>query len=274
MHEMSVQDAVDKYRSLVDDLTTVVPTFVNVTDSLSDLASALELKASDLEEKLEQDIRQEEDSVQDQIQDLHDKIDELKADIKQKEDEFNKLRKRVVAAIESMDELVENRMKDLKKELEQVQRMTLSNDAIKNLAPLTLLHVRSWVATYSTGQPKLFVPMMTPEDRFGLPLSPQPLDEKFGSFLDKLYKRILKDSASFSTSLNSLCGETNVLQDPSSVALFTKGMDRLRDRQLLGEDVREKVEPKYSSLAGRCPECNAEIPPNAKFCNECGKSLA
>ncbi|TFF91583.1 zinc-ribbon domain-containing protein [Candidatus Thorarchaeota archaeon] len=273
MHGMSVQDAVSKYRSLVDELGVLVPTYVDVTDSLDDLASALELKASDLEEKLAQDIRQEEDSVQGQIQDLHNKIDELKAEIKQKEDESTKLREKVVVAIESMDEILENRMKDLREELEEVQRMTLSNDAIKNLAPLTLLHVRAWIATYTTGKPKLFVPMITPEDRFGLPLSPRPLDEKFGSFIEKLYKRALKDSASFKTSLNDICGQANILQDAESMALFKKGMDRLRDRQLLGEGVRDKVEPKYSSLVGRCPECNAEIPPNAKFCNECGKSL-
>ncbi len=271
--EMSIQEAVDKYRALVDDLAIGVPAYTDVTDSLDDLASASLLRVDDLAQKLEDDIRKEEDAVADQVQELHDKLDELKAEMKEKENEQNALRKKVMESIDTMDGLVEKRVGDLRKELEQVQRLTLSNDAIRNLAPLTLLHVTVWVATYTKGPPVVFGPCMTPEDRFGTPLVTQPLDKDFDSYLQKLIRASMKDSASFKNALNTTCSDANVLKNTESATLLKKGMKELFTRQLLKEGVQEKIESRYTTLVGRCPECGAEIPPNAKFCNDCGKSL-
>ena len=271
--DLSLKEAVDKYRVLVSDLGTSVPTYVDVTDSIEDLGAASLLRVDDLEQKLQQDIRDEEDSVAAQIQELHDKLDELKVEMKDRENQANQLKKRVVESIEVMDGLVEKRTGDLKRELEQVQRMALSNDSIRDLAPLTLLHVNVWVATYTTGNPVVFGPCLTPEDRFGLPLTPKPLNQNFDSYIQKLIKAMLKDSASFKNFLNDICASSNILQVLESVSLLKKGIGELWTRQLLKEGVREKLEPLYSTMVGRCPECKAPIPPNAKFCNECGKSL-
>ena len=52
-----------------------------------------------------------------------------------------------------------------------------------------------------------------------------------------------------------------------------KGMKNIWTRQLLKEGVREKLEPLYNKLVGKCPECKAEITDKSKFCPECGKSL-
>jgi hypothetical protein len=271
--DLSLQEAVDKYRSLVADLGTVVPTYEDATDSIEDLGAASLLRQDDLEQKLNQDIRNEEDSVADQIQELHDKLDELRTEMKEKENEANQLKKRVVEAIEIMDGLVEKRTGNLQRELEQVQRMSLSNDSIRDLAPLTLLHVNVWVATYTTGNPVVFGPCLTPGNRFGLPLTPTPLNQPFDTHVQKLIKAMLKDNASFKKSLNDICASSNILQVPASVSTFKKGIGELWTRQLLKEGIREKLEPLYSTMVGRCPECGAEIPPDAKFCNECGKSL-
>ena len=271
--EMSIQEAVEKYRALVGDLSMTVPTYTDVTDSLEDLASASLLRVQDHEQKLEEDIRKEEDTVADQVQELHDKLDELRAEMKEKENEQNALRKKVIESIETMDGLVEKRVGDLRRELEQVQRMALSNDSIRNLAPLTLLHVNVWVATYTKGPPVVFGPCMTPEDRFGLPLAADPLNKDFDTYLQKLIKKMMKDSASFKNTFNDTCNNANVLQDTESAALLKKGMKELFTRQLLKEGLREKLEPLYTTLVGKCPECGADVPPKAKFCNECGKSL-
>jgi hypothetical protein len=83
----------------------------------------------------------------------------------------------------------------------------------------------------------------------------------------------MKDSASFKTSFRSACDVGNVLQVPESIKSFTRGMNDLFTRQLLTEGVRDKLEPLYTKLVGKCPECKAEITTNSKFCPECGKSL-
>ena len=187
--------------------------------------------------------------------------------------EFKSQQKQVVDAVERMDKIVEKRVDALRKELESIQRLTLENDSIKSLAPLTLVHIQTWVATYTSGNPMVFPPMIMPEDRFGLPFTPKPLDEGLESFIRKTVNKQLKDSASFKTSFRTACDSGNVLQIPESIKSFSKGIEDIWNRQLLKEGVREKLDPAYTKLVGRCPECKAEITAKSKFCPECGKSL-
>ncbi|MBN2230536.1 MAG: zinc-ribbon domain-containing protein [Candidatus Thorarchaeota archaeon] len=271
--ELELEDAIQKYRALVQDLDDTVSTYREVTDSIDDLADAAALSAGDHDEKLEQAMKEEESSVIEQTREINQQLADMKDERDAKEKEFNALKKQVNDAIERMDSLVEKRAEDLKHELQSVQRMTLENDSIPGLAPLTLVHIKTWVATYNTGAPVVFSPVLLPEDRFGLPLKHQPLDSTLESYLKKLVDKQMKDSPSFKISFRDACDNGNVLKDPETVKSFTKGIGELWTRQLLKEGVRENLEPLYTTLVGRCPECKAEITPTSKFCPECGKSL-
>ncbi|MHA1135914.1 MAG: zinc-ribbon domain-containing protein [Candidatus Thorarchaeota archaeon] len=271
--ELELEDAIAKYRVLVDDLASTVPGYTDVIDSLDDIAEASILSAGDLEDKLAEGIRAEEDTVTTQTRELQNKLEEMRKERDAKEEEFKAIKNKVLASIESMDGLVERRAEELTHELQSVQRLTLENDSIKGLAPLTLVHVRVWVATYSVGKPVVFAPIIMPEDRMGLPYKHQPLDEKLEEYIKKLVDKQLKDSASFKTGFRKACDDGNVLKDPESIKPFMKGLKNIWTRQLLKEGVNEKLEPLYTKLVGKCPECNAEITQNSKFCPECGKSL-
>jgi hypothetical protein len=270
---LELEEAVQKYRDLVQDLDDTVPTYRNVTDSLDDLANAAGLSAADLDAKLEQDSKTEDDSVVTQTRELHTKLAEMKDERDAKEKEFMSLKKKVIESIESMDGMVERRTEDLKHELQSVQRMTLENDSIPGLAPLTLVHIKAWVVTYTTGSPVVFAPVLVPEDRIELPYKHAPLDKELETYLKKLISMQLKDSSSFNTSFRDTCDNGNILKNPESAKTFMKGIGELWSRQLLKEGVREKLEPLYTMLVGKCPECNAEITPTSKFCPDCGKSL-
>jgi hypothetical protein len=187
--------------------------------------------------------------------------------------DFQKQQKQVADAIERMDGLVEKRVDSLRRELESIQRLTLENDSIKGLAPLTLVHIKTWVATYTTGKPAVFPPILMPEDRIGLPYEHQPLDTGLEAFIRKTVNNQMKDSGSFKTSFRAACDSGNILQMSESIKSFSKGIDDIFKRQLLKDGVRDKLEPLYTKLVGKCPECNAEITTNSKFCPECGKSL-
>jgi hypothetical protein len=273
LSNLDLEEAIQKYRDLVQDLDDTVLTYRNVTDSLDDIVDAAGLSASDLDAKLEQDIKIEDDSLVAQTKELHAKLAEMKDERDAKEKEFMSLKRKVIESIESMDGMVERRTEDLKLELQSVQRMTLENDSIPGLAPLTLLHFKTWVATYITGSPVVFAPVLVPEDRIELPYKHEPLDSELEKYLRKLVSMQLKDSASFSTSFRDACDNGNILKNPDSMKSFTKGIGELWSRQLLKEGVRESLEPLYTMLVGKCPECNAEITPTSKFCPECGKSL-
>ena len=271
--KLELEDAIAKYRVLVDDLASTVPTYTDVIESIDDIAEASTLSVGDLEEKLDEGIRVEEESVTTQTRELQNKLEEMREERDAKEKEFKSIKSKVIASIDSMDGLVERRAEDLTHELKSVQRLTLENDSIKGLAPLTLVHIRVWVATYNVGQPVVFAPIIMPEDRMSLPYKHQPLDEKLEEYIRKLVTKQLKDSASFKTSFRQACDDGNVLKDPESVKPFLKGMKDIWTRQLLKEGVNEKLEPLYTMLVGKCPECKAEITDKSKFCPECGKSL-
>lgn len=270
---LELEDAIVKYRALVDDLADIVPKYTDVIDSIDDLAEASTLSIGDLDEKLEQKVRNEEDSVNSQTRSIQVKIEDMREERDAKEKEFRAIKNRVHTSVESMDGLVEKRVDDLTLELQSVQKLALENDSIRGLAPLTLLHIKAWVATYNIGKPVVFAPIMMPEDRVGLPFKHQPLDEKLEEYIRKLVNKQLKDSASFKISFRQACDDGNILKNPETVKPFMKGMKDMWTRQLLKEGVRERLEPLYTKLVGRCPECKAEITSKSKFCPECGKSL-
>jgi hypothetical protein len=271
--QVELEEALEKYRILADQLADTIPTYTDVTSSLDDLADASKGRVGDLDDKLTTGIRDEEESVDSQIKTINDKIEELREEKETKKLEYQKVQKKVLEAIDRMDGLVEKRVGSLRRELESVQRLTLENDSIRGLAPLTLIHIRTWVATYTTGKPVVFSPVIMPEDRLSIPYDHQPLDPNLEVFVRKSVNKQLKDSASFKTGFRSACDGGNILQVPESIKSFSKGIENIWTRQLLKEGVREKLEPLYTKLVGKCPECNAEITANSKFCPECGKSL-
>jgi hypothetical protein len=271
--ELELEDAIAKYRTLVDDLAEVVPTYTDVIDSIDDRAEATSLGAVDLEEKLAEGIRAEEETLANQTCEIQNKLEEMREERTAKEKEFKAIKAKVISSIDSMDEMVERRVEELTQEMQSVQRLTLENDSIKGLAPLTLVHIKVWVATYNVGKPVVFAPIIMPEDRISLPFKYQPLDEKLENYIRVLVNKQLKDSASFKKSFRQACDDGNILKDPETVKPFMKGMKNIWTRQLLKEGVRDKLEPLYAKLVGKCPECKAEITPTSKFCPECGKSL-
>ncbi|MBY8997932.1 MAG: hypothetical protein KGD60_09380 [Candidatus Thorarchaeota archaeon] len=273
LNQLELDEAIERYKILVDDLSVTVPTYTDAVDSLDDLAEASTARAGDLDFKLGEDIRKEEENVDAQTKTLQEKIEDMSAEGDAKGIESKKQQELVADAIERMDGLVEKRVDSLRRELEKIQKLTLENDSIRGLAPLTLVHIQTWVATYTTGKPAVFPPIVMPNNRIGLPYTHQPLDEGLEVFIRKTVNKQMKDSASFKTAFRAACDSGNILQIPESIKSFSKGIDDIFTRQLLKDGVRDKLEPLYTKLVGKCPECKAEITTNSKFCQECGKSL-
>jgi hypothetical protein len=85
---------------------------------------------------------------------------------------------------------------------------------------------------------------------------------------------MMKDSPSFKAALEKASAAANVFQDSDSGRIFNKGMERLGDRQALGEGVLDVLKPQFTKLVGKCPQCSVDIGAARKFCPECGASLA
>ncbi|MHA2386243.1 MAG: hypothetical protein ACXAEE_08550, partial [Candidatus Thorarchaeota archaeon] len=191
-----IQEAVDMYRSLIDDLTATVRSFDDVADSLSDYAVASLQKALDFDDGVATNIREEEESTDSQISELQSKMVDLKEEMDEKRVELNQMKKTVTEAVDRIDGLVEKRLEDLQIELHNVSHLTLKNNSIRDLAPLTLVTIMTYVVTYNRGKPLVITPLLIPKDRFGLPCDHEPLDSGLDAYIQKSVKKLNKESPS------------------------------------------------------------------------------
>jgi len=268
-----IQEAAEMYRSLIDNLTATVRTFDNIADSLSDYADASLQKALDYDDGVAANIQEEEESTDSQISDLKSKIESFKQEMDEKKSELNEMKRTVAEAVDRIDSLVEKRLEDLQLELQNISHLTLNNNSIKDLAPLTLVNIKTYVVMYSKGKPLIITPLIIPTDRFGLPCNYEPLDNDLNKFIQNSVKKLTKDSPSFNAALDKSCTAGNVFQNPDSAKVFKSGIDKIWTRQLLKEGVRETLMPLFTKLVGKCPKCGADIGTSGKFCPECGVSL-
>jgi hypothetical protein len=265
--------AVEKYRTLVDALDESISNYRDVTASTNDIADEVLQQALDMDDELVEATREEEEATSTQINELQDKLVELKEEMNEKQKELDQLKAKVSEAVDKIDGIIDSRLEDLQLELKNLRALALGNETIKGLAPLTQLNISTYVVNYNKGKPLVFTPIIVPEDRFGLPFEHEPLDPGLEEFIRKAVKKQLKDSPSFKASFEKTCTEGNIFQFPELTKIFTKGVNSLFNRQLLKEGVRETLQTAYVTLAGRCPECKAEIAANAKFCPSCGTSV-
>ncbi len=270
---LGLDDSIQKYQNLKNHLDDTVPTYVDVADSVSEITQQLVDKASNLDIELEEKIRAEEDGTSGQIEEKRLAVGEFSKEIEAKKKEFKVLKKNIIEAVDRISGLVNTRVEGLTKEIGDVALLTIQNDSINGLTPLTLLYINTYVATYNKGAPIVFPPVLTPEDRFGLPLKHEPLSPDLEKYTRKTIKALTKSSPSFKESFEKAQTDGNVFYRPELVSSFKKGIGKFRTRQLLKEGVREKLEPAFVKLVGRCPSCNENIGTAKKFCPECGVSL-
>ncbi|MGY5876872.1 MAG: hypothetical protein RTU30_14075 [Candidatus Thorarchaeota archaeon] len=270
---MDIKDAVERYKMLMDDLRDIQSNFDDVADKIDDLADTSLQKALDLDEDLKEQISQEEVSIEEQISVQMQKLSDLKDEIDQTKVEFEELQKSVSDSVTRMENAIGVRIEQLRHELSLIQHLSLDNNSVKGLAPLTQLNIKTYVVTYNRGAPLLLTPIIMPEDRFGLPYEQDLLDGDLDSMIQKTVKKLLKDNPAFKTSYEKVCIAGNEFQNLESMKTFKKGIDEMWNRQLLDEGVRDSLVPMFTTMVGQCPECKADIGTASKFCPECGAAL-
>ncbi len=269
----SLDDVVQRYQSLREHLDDTVPTYVDAADAVSDIAQQLIDKASALDLELEEKIQAAEEDTASDIKEKRLAVDTFNEEIDAKKKEFKSLKRTVTEHVDRITGQVNMRVEGLTKELKDISQLTLQNESIKGLAPLTLLYINTYVAAFNKGTPVVFTPVLTPDDRFGLPLKHEPLSPDLEKYIQKTVNALTKSSPSFKESFEKSQTEGNVFYKTETVPLFTKGIGNLWTRQLLNEGVREKLESEYVMLVGRCPSCKKDIGTAKKFCPECGEAL-
>jgi hypothetical protein len=269
-----VEGAVSEYRELTNYLSSTVPQFTDTLETMNAKSDEVLKDMTRNREELEKQSGSTTQTIDTEIVQRKQKVDELAVERDLNEKELEDMKKNVSSAIEKVEKAVEDRIIDLQREFLKLTSLTVKNDTIKGLAPLTRLYVRMYVIGFEDGTQHLLTPSYLPDDRFSLPLKHVPVDVPLDELIRKSISDWSKASSTFSDNFEKSIARGNMLLDPDSQKLLTDGLSRLQRRQLLEEGVREKLESLWTSYTGKCPNCGINTGVDVKYCPECGAALS
>ncbi|MHA2601113.1 MAG: zinc-ribbon domain-containing protein, partial [Candidatus Thorarchaeota archaeon SMTZ1-83] len=220
----------------------------------------------------ESDKMKAENSLQTEIEERQRRIDAARNEMELKAKELDDLKAQVDAAISKSEQAIENRVLEFQQEFLNLMNWTLDNDSIRELAPLTLFDVHTYVVKYDDGSHSVLTPCFLPEESIST-MEGDTLSTEFDdSFLASVDNLLQKDQ-SFKESFQRACTRGNMLLAAEAEELLVQGLEELLRRRLLQRDEIERLLMVWSRYSGKCPKCGAAVETGAQFCQKCGMEL-
>jgi hypothetical protein len=236
-----VEGAIEEYQKLTTSLTEALPQFEEVLVALNVKSTEVLKDAKKFDETLASKSGETSASVDSEIDQRKERLVKLERERQESEEKLNELLSSVIKAIDRMEGRIEKRLLDYQSEVLNLQRMTLENISIKDLAPLTHLDIFLIVAEYSNGERKVFPPGLMVEDRFSIPLSYQTLHPPLEEFILASISRLKENDTTFQSRFDSAVAEGNVFEDPENFDKIETGLKDLQFRQMLHEGTYETI---------------------------------
>ena len=272
------EDDVDGAISVYNALTNSVRRSNQISNQPLDV---MDTKKGDMQNRLveaikdyENKITQSETALESLIVDRGKRIDSTKTEMEQKTRELDDLKANVNAAVEKTEQAIESKVMKFQEEFLNLISWTLDNDSVNELAPLTLLDVRTYVAKYDSGSYEILTPSFIPEEGQSSIAAGKPLSQEFDETLTSMIGVWMKSDPTFKDAFERACIRGNVFLDPESSKLFNEGLVALSRRNLLQQADKERFETLWSRYAGKCPKCGTVTEMGAKFCQKCGLDLS
>ncbi len=269
----NVEGGINEQRSLVEYLTDTVPQYAKILERMNEKSEQVLKTMAEFEKTLDEKTRETSQDIDTQISHRKHRLVDFAMEQQQKQNELEELDESVRAAVQSIEMAIDEKTVKLKTELDDLMALTLGNDSIKGLAPLTRLDVVTYVAFYDDGSFEIFTPCFLPEKRITTRVGHIPIDTSFDDYVKKAIANWEKADSSFAGSFKRACTRGNILLKDDAEALLLDGLNELQRKQLLREDTKEKMKSLWQKYAARCPECGVEIESEAKFCQSCGAVL-
>ena len=269
----NVEGGINEQRSLVEYLTDTVPQYTGILERMNEKSEQVLKTMAEFEKALDEKSRETSQDADAQISQRKHRLVDFAMEQQQRQNELEDLEESVRAAVQSIEMAIDEKAVTLKNELDDLMALTLGNDSIKGLAPLTRLDVVTYVAFYDDGSFEIFTPCFLPEKHITTRVSHIPIDTSFDDHIKKAIANWEKADSSFADSFKRACTRGNILLKDGAEALLLDGLNKLQRKRLLQEDTKEKMKSLWQKYATRCPECGVKIESEAKFCQSCGAVL-
>jgi len=270
--EADTQGAVTVYNNLVSSLKGTLANLQRPFDMMDEKKADLERRVAEAQSRIESDKMKAENSLQTEIEERQRRIDAARNEMELKAKELDDLKAQVDAAISKSEQAIENRVLEFQQEFLNLMNWTLDNDSIRELAPLTLFDVHTYVVKYDDGSHSVLTPCFLPEESIST-MEGDTLSTEFDdSFLASVDNLLQKDQ-SFKESFQRACTRGNMLLAAEAEELLVQGLEELLRRRLLQRDEIERLLMVWSRYSGKCPKCGAAVETGAQFCQKCGMEL-
>jgi hypothetical protein len=271
--ETDTEGAISIYSNLVNSLKTSIASSQQPLDMMDRKKVEFQERTSETQAKFESDKLELENWLQTEIQDRMKRIDDSRTEMKSKSSELDELKTQVRSATNKIQHSIENRVLTFQQEFLNLMNWTLDNNSVKDLAPLTLLDIHTFVAKYDDNSHSVLTPCFLPQDGLLAMGRENTLSNEFNNQFHTAINEWLQNDHSFREAFERACVKGNVLIASETEKLLVGGLEELLRRRIIQRDEIERLLTVWTRYSGKCPKCGAEVEVGAQFCQKCGTEV-
>ncbi|MFX1544565.1 MAG: zinc ribbon domain-containing protein, partial [Promethearchaeota archaeon] len=155
----------------------------------------------------------------------------------------------------------------------KLMNWTLDNNSVRELSPLTLFDVHTYVVKYDDQSYRVLTSCFLPEESLLTMGTGNTLSKEFDDAFHALIDDLLQRDQSFKESFERACARGNMLLAAEAEEMLVQGLEGLLGRRLLQRDDIERLLTVWSRYSGKCPKCGTGVEAGAQFCQKCGMEL-
>ncbi len=202
--EADTQGALSIYNNLVSSLKDTLANSQQPLDMMDTKRADLEKRVAEAQTRFESDKRKAETVLQTEIEERQRRINAARNEMEIKAKELDDLKTEVNEAIGKSEQAMEKRVLEFQQEFLNLMNWTLDNNSIRELAPLTLFDIHTYVVKYDDQSHRVLTPRFMPEESL-LTMEGDALSKEFDDAFVASIDGLLQKDQSFNESFQQAC---------------------------------------------------------------------
>ncbi len=268
-----VQGAVSVFMDFSETLRDRTSDIPEVVTKVESYAQMLLKSAEELREGFDEERKKAEAMYEEEVKKKRDRVEAFREEMDAKIESLRVIRDEVKVSLERLDAEINNRIVQLQAEFLDVTRISIENERIEGIAPLTRLTVNCAVITYPDGKTQLLFPYSVPDERIGATLHHHPVSRPLAERLSSSVQKWLKEDPTFANAFERAIREGNIFLQEDAGRIIEDGLFKLQASQRLQDGAKGILKTIWNRYSGKCPKCGVAVAIGDEFCPKCGATI-